>query len=318
MCEGVVMNETNETAIVTRDGPKVETSTQLVLPGQWYWVTSERDVYDEALGAHREETYEWLGCVMSLGSNFVELEEPGNGHSCTSERIHCDVFYDRCRFEPDHERIITETVQYWQSKAAQHLKEIAVITARLGVSSQPTIVHGTQSHTENASNRSLVLLTQAPDIKGYQQDLVQAKEVQLPELFKEVAEANKEVMRWMTASTLPLQAQVGGMKEVLRDINDRIFNVSLYAGLTEQVVRCCDGKSADFADKLHVMQRRLYMDEECLLNYSHGGMEFGDIEAFDAWISTPVNRDRILPYSRTIVAMQVRREEKERESDGRL
>src|ERR1700730_8119152 len=106
------------------------------------------------------------------------------------------------------------------------------------------------------------------------------------------------------------------MKEAIHEIEDRIFNASLYAGLTEQAAACCKGLPAEAAEKLHVMQRRLYMDEECLLNYDAGGMEFKDIRAFDKWLALPENRDRVLPFPRTLVAMQVRRNAKEREWGG--
>jgi hypothetical protein len=56
------------------------------------------------------------------------------------------------------------------------------------------------------------------------------------------------------------------------------------------------------------------MDEECLMDYKAGGMEFDSITKFDEWISKPVNRDRILPFPKTMVAMRVRRFVKERDS----
>ena len=122
----------------------------------------------------------------------------------------------------------------------------------------------------------------------------------------------------MMAESMPLIAMASGLNESIGGINDRIFNVSLYAGLTEDVVKCCDGAPAAFHERLHVMQRRLYMDEECLLNYRVGGMEFSAIGEFDVWLSLPENRDRIMPFQRCLVGMQVRRNKKERASDGTL
>lgn len=97
-----------------------------------------------------------------------------------------------------------------------------------------------------------------------------------------------------------------------------IFNVSLYAGLTEQIVKCRDGEPAAFHEKMRVMQRMFYMDEECLLNYRHGGMSFEQISDFDAWISEDANRDRILPFPKCLIAMRVRRNVKQREWDGSI
>ncbi|KKK50284.1 hypothetical protein LCGC14_3126560, partial [marine sediment metagenome] len=64
----------------------------------------------------------------------------------------------------------------------------------------------------------------------------------------------------------------------------------------------------------HLMQRRLYMDEECLLAYEVGGMEFEDIYEFDEWMARPSNRDRLLPFPRCMIAMRVRRNEKARKA----
>lgn len=306
----------NDNAVIlpAADTAKVEHGEQLVSPGQWYWVQDQETVYNEDLKEHEEQPYEWLGCVMRVGSNFIELREP-NRNGYRHIRVHFDDFYSKLRFEPNHEQVIAGKVQHFQTKAAEHLEEIKRITAKLGVL-RNTIGHEKPQADTDTGNRALMVLSQAPDIKGYQRDLVLAKEKQLPDLFKEVEEANGEVVRWLSATALPLLAQKNAMDGVIEDIEDRIFNVSLYAGLTEEVVKCCDGKPAEPTDKLHVMQRRLYMDEECLLNYRVGGMEFTNIQQFDAWISEPVNRDRILPHPRTLVAMRVRRTTKKRDWDG--
>jgi hypothetical protein len=61
------------------------------------------------------------------------------------------------------------------------------------------------------------------------------------------------------------------------------------------------------------MQRRHYMDEECLAHYDSGGMTFKDVSGFDKWLARPENMNRILPFPRTVVAFKVRRKSKERE-----
>jgi hypothetical protein len=72
------------------------------------------------------------------------------------------------------------------------------------------------------------------------------------------------------------------------------------------------------SDQLHVMQRKIYADEECLLSYQDGGIEIGDLPEFDKWLSQDENFNRILPFPRTIVAMQVRRKDKVRPTDGSI
>lgn len=98
----------------------------------------------------------------------------------------------------------------------------------------------------------------------------------------------------------------------LPELRERIHAVKLYAGLNEGVVQISDGSPASLDQPIHLMQRRHYMDEECLAQYEAGGMEFKDIGAFDSWIARPANRDRLLPHPRCVVSFQVRRHQKER------
>jgi hypothetical protein len=106
------------------------------------------------------------------------------------------------------------------------------------------------------------------------------------------------------------------MKECIAEIEGRVFNVSLYAGLSEEVVQISKGAPGALTDRLHILQRLLYMDEECLLNYKHGGMEFKQLGAFDEWLAKPENLNRALPFQRSLVAFRVRRNRKEFEWDG--
>ncbi len=299
------------------DSYGVESSPVTVEIGQWYWVKDCDKTWDEATKKYKETPYEWLGCVMHVGSNYLELRsppKPNSGYSYT--RMHFDDYWKELRFEPNPEVVIRGQIEHYQALASKHLAEVKAITARLGVSSQASIKgHSTSGgKAENA----LMVVSGQQDIKQYENALVLAKDKLLPELFEAIKHANGEVTRWMTANTLPMEAMTNGMKGTINDIKDRIFNVSLYAGLTEQAVRCRDGDPAAYHEKLRVMQRMLYMDEECLLNYRHGGMEFRNIASFDAWISEDVNRDRILPFPRCLVAMRVRRNGKDRKWDGSI
>ena len=288
--------------------------SETIAVGQWYWVTSVERVWDEEAQDHVEKTIEWLGCVMHVGSNFLKLQQPSGSGSYRTARVHFDEFWESLRLETNAEAVIDARVAHYQGVAAGHLKEIQAITARLGVSSQ-TMISGGNSNGDD-TGRSLMTLSAQTDVKQYENALVLARDKLLPDLFKAVKEANANVVTWMTARSLPMQAMADGMQGVVGEIEDRIFNVSLYAGLTEEVVKCCEGEPAQFHEKLHVMQRMLFMDEECLLNYSVGGMEFKHIEEFDEWVSVPENRDRMLPFHRCLVAMRVRRDVKKRTWDG--
>lgn len=161
-----------------------------------------------------------------------------------------------------------------------------------------------------------MVMSGSSDVSGYKAALIEAKETKLPALFERVKNANAEMVRWMSAGGMTMEALAGSMTDSIDEIKSRIFTVSLYAGLAEEVVCCKPGQAAPASEKLRVMQRRLYMDEECLMHYRIGGMEFSNITEFDAWLSEPAHLETILPFQRCMVAMRVRRDVKEREWDG--
>lgn len=272
--------------------------------GEWYWVKQD------------SETDPWLGCIMKIGSNFVELHAPHSDHGGYNyERIHFDEFHLRLIKEEDPGSIIKEKIEYWQYESKRLLREVRDLTMRLGLNPRHYL---TDTNEEAQNPTALMVISGREDINAYKKDLVEAKEKTLPDLFKAIENANEQLCKWMLATTMEIQSSIIPMKQSIAMVDNRIFTVSLYAGLVEQVIKISDGNPAGLTDKLHVMQRRLYMDEECLLNYNSGGMEFADINQFDSWMAKPENRDRILPFPRTIVAMRVRRTVKERDWEGNI
>ncbi len=150
------------------------------------------------------------------------------------------------------------------------------------------------------------------NLKRYENALIEANDTKLPELFEKVDQASKELTQWLKAEQAPLKIEAKRLKSNLEAIDSRIFNISLYAGLVETVTQCAEGEPADISEKLHIMQRKLYMDEESLLDYQTGGMTYKTLGDFDEWLCKPKNLNRILPFPRCITAMQVRRNTKDR------
>ena len=283
--------------------PVVEkTSTSETLPsdpdplkiGQWYWVQDE------------DEDEPWFGCITHVGSNYVEMTSTHEDE----QRIHFNEFDSRCKLEADPERVISGQILRYQTKVQQLMGRIAEVTSRLGVADSPKL----QSGSETAALATVD--SSGQNFNTYKTDLVTAKKETLPKLFDEIEETNLELVRWMKAQTVPFQAKVEQMKGVIGRIDDRIFNVDLYAGLSEQVEQITDGEPAPFGEKIRLLQRRLYMDEECLARYQTGGMEFKNIQEFDAWLARPDNLERLMPFPRCIVSFRVRRNMKTRPSFG--
>ncbi len=262
--------------------------------GQWYDVG--------------EGSAAWLGCVVALGSNYVELRGPSPDHGDSSyhKRVHLDAFWHKCRREPDAEALIAERVSKHRHRVEQLLGRVREITAGLAVPVQAAL--------PGMQTQALVLQTESRPIAEYKDALVLAQKETLPAIFKEVEEENKLMASWMKAGLIPLQAEADGLHGSIRAIEQRVFHVELYAGLVEQVERVRDGAPGPSDAKLHLMQRRCYMDEECLAQYEAGGMDYQGIADFDAWLARRENLDRILPHPKTIVAFRVRRNSKHQEA----
>ena len=303
---------------------RIEQEGELLEIGKWYWfsdtdrewLTPDDADYDPTKAKKKGEGYyeyedvEWLGCVVLIGSNVVEIERAGSDYSSTV-RIHLDDVHKRLRYEPNHKSIIETEVRESKERVSDLMKEVKELTNRLGVSPRLGL-----PEPQTDQSYALATLSGTDNIESYETSLVRAKDKELPALFEQIKNENNHLATWMKAETIPLMALAKSMKGVIGEIDDRIFNVSLYAGLTETVCKVRDGEPAGYDEKLHLMQRKLYMDEECLVGYRTGGMDFDSIGQFDEWLCEEENFERIFAYPRCMVAFQVRRGSKKRAWGG--
>lgn len=268
--------------------------------GKWYWVNRSPDE-DE------DEPDRWLACVVHVGSNYVKVEGPSETYadSRSFQRIHFDNFWKVCEYEPDATSVIQQRVGGHQRTFNQLMGKVKDVTARLGVVPSPELGEG--AHTQALATRT------GEPIPKYREALVKASKEELPELFKKMNYEADMMASWMKCEVIPLRGQQGQLKKVIGKVDSRIVAVDLYAGLSEEAEQVRKGKPAAIGEPLHLLQRRHYMDEECLANYKAGGMEFKDLRAFDRWLAKNENRDRIMPFPRCMVAFMVRREDKGRE-----
>ena len=277
------------TAITRASGPPPRSDEEPLELGQWWWIK----------GSERE----WLGCVTHLGTNYAEFTSVSSSY----DRIHFDnLAAELVRRELEPDAFFKSKVEKHQRQVAELLGEIKLLTSRLGITPAGALPDPTQQ------NNAMVLARGTGDVQAHKKALVKAKEETLPELFKKVEEEHRLVAMWMKAQLVPMKAQSKSLKTQTESIEDRIFAVELYAGLIEELTQIRKGEPAGNDEKIHLFQRRHYMDEECLLDYRAGGMEFKDLKAFDRWMMKKRNRERLLPMPKCVVAFQVRRRRKER------
>jgi hypothetical protein len=82
--------------------------------------------------------------------------------------------------------------------------------------------------------------------------LIEARKKTLPELLKEIDRKHGEMAAWLRAPVLPLKAKTSRMQGMMARIDARVFNVELYAGLTEEIVEIASGAPADTHAKVHL------------------------------------------------------------------
>lgn len=289
------MANVTQTEIVASAEVERQEAADHVALGRWYFIDSEDD---------DGKVRKWFCCVVRIGSNYAKLESPDRREM----RLHVDNWHE---LEPcDHaQKYLTGKIDHYKKRVQKLIGKANDIAKRLGVSEQLALTRDVAAEPQTA----LATFSGLADTKQYERALVKAKDKQLPAIFSQIRDANESLAEWMKGEMLPQKATVETLQGSIEAIEARIFNVSLYAGLTEDVTQIVDGKPAKFLDRLHLMQRRLYMDEECLLKYECGGMEFKNIKEFDAWLARPDNLNRVLPFPRCAVAFRVRRKTKERE-----
>jgi hypothetical protein len=274
--------------------------------GEWYWVKTTESEHK------RKKIVEWLACVVKIGSNYVKFEGPNAGSRWNSTlRVHLDEFDTDCRLEPNAEAIIRGHIDDSQKRLFSLMEDVKQLTASLNVETTRSL----EAAAEGAETQALARWDATP-IKDYKEALIKAEKTTLPELFKEIKEESEILAHWMKVMIIPINGEIAKLDKVSKAIRSRIFSIELYAGLTEEVEQIQDGAAAAADTKIHLFQRRHYMDEECLLDYQTGGMDYGSVRDFDEWLLKPQNLARILPHQRCVVAFRIRRTTKDRTDDA--
>ncbi len=290
---------------VLNDAVKHEREEQEIEPGQWYWINQK--IGDTCIGSPFPTEFKWFVCVVHIGSNYVLFNSPHKKHSYSSDRMHFKDMEKNAILEKDPDKIIKQNLFHHQKIADKYLNQIKDITKRLGVFSQNSIGDNTNQET------ALAVQNSNRDAIDYKNALIKANNETLPNLFKKVKIQNEQVVKWLSANSMKLESAIKSMEKVIHTVDKRIFNVTLYTGLSESVVHILNGQEpGEYHEKIHLMQNRLHMDEECLINYKAGGMEFENIDSFDSWLIDSENFERYFPFPKCIVSFKIRRNEKVR------
>ena len=265
--------------------------------GDWYWLKIEGNEFKNGKQVYFE--VEKMCCITHIGSNYIQFTS--NEKYQDTYRVHNKNLCKECRPVINPKEEIQKQIDTHKGSINSILEEIKELSKQLVLN---------PDNSSEISETAVMCIHGSSNIEKYKNELEQAKAM-LPELQKELKETTEELVRWMSAETLPLQCQQEIAESTLDKVKEKIFHVSLYGGLLDNVCQFAEGKPAELNTPIHIFQRTCYMDEECLLDYQGGGMNFKRIDAFCGWLKKTVNLNRLLPFPRCIVAFQVRRNSKE-------
>ncbi len=264
--------------------------------GQWYWLTKGKNTY--------------LVCVARTGSNYAYLESPSY-----SGRVHFDEFFKVCKPAPDAQSVIDGYIAEFQAEIQQTMRAIHQKMRSLSLSS-PGANLGTSVQNPSASSGSLIALNGVDNTKVYKENLIKLKDTEIYEARREISNKTQYMQNWLLAKVGGDMAVADYLENAVDKIKDRLKDFSVYVGVFEKIDHIRKGDPAGADNRLHVMQRKLFMDEECLAAYTTGGIEFSSIKQFDRWLAKDENFDRLMPFPKCMVAFQIRRKDKDRECDG--
>lgn len=256
---------------------------------QWYWVTSDQD--------------RWLGCIISIASNYYELEGVFQ-----IEKILFRDFEEKCLLEESASECILQDISNLQSKIETLFQEVQSILSESGIDTSKHLLGNSETKflpRDDSEVASLALALDSTSSESFLSNVAESKN-KVISLFKEITKGNSDLIAMMSGMSIPITARLKKEKDIITVFSRKVFATSLYTGLSEEVVVISNGKPAPSDTPIHLFQRRHYCDEECLISYKTGGMSFTNISDFDDFISGP-ERNRILPFPRSIVIFKVRR-----------
>ena len=118
-------------------------------------------------------------------------------------------------------------------------------------------------------------------------------EAQMSTLKAELAERMREA-----------ELALAPLKDVMAQLEEGIWTVSLYLGEKEKIHTLRDGAPAPADAPVTIRQLVLAMDEECAIAAEEGGIDALSIEEFDEWIlADPAHLDQVLPEEKGVVAL---------------
>lgn len=260
--------------------------------GEWYHVT-----FKPSWGEKKDKEITVMMCCEHIGSNFVRFTR---AHSDTSgawdHSMYLRDFLAKTKPEPNWKKIIQGEIDQTQKELADAVRRLADRVKKADLLPE-----------ESGGPSTMLPSTTRVNPKKRKYALLVLREKALPAAKETVEKLTKRMVGLQRDSMMPMLVECDRMMDTKKKIEDRLFVLELYAGLGEASIQIADGEPAPEETPITIRQMLRYMDEECLIDYDTGGMDYRRLEDFDKWIAKPQNYERLLPEARCIVAFKIRR-----------
>lgn len=283
--------------IDAREAGRVEDSLPAI--GEWFWL----DIKGTKDFSEGEEPPRVLACVRHVASNHIEFCRANDYGGQRFWRLKFDEFFQKGTPAPDWQEHIMKDmarVQLAIQTETRKLQDAAI--------SKSAIVD--VNATAPGGPDSLLPAVVTHDPQTYKAGLIDLKK-RIPEITKTIDGLAKEYAALAIDMCIGQRSQFEAVVTQLDCLNDKIFAVEIYAGLQEMVKQIREGTPAPIDTPITIRQAFLFMDEETMIDYDQGGMDFKKLKGFDEWVSRPENISRVLPEPRGIVAFRIRRDSKD-------
>lgn len=233
-----------------------------------------------------------LVCADTFESNLVVLKSNGVDYRVLNNNLGYAL---TCITEQEAQALIEARGREQQTLIMEAQTEIREVIAHINMSgAQQSGSTELIVATENA------LLEQSRALKE-----VHGKRIEeLNNSVKKHVEDLHEVTKYYA---LPAMVGISKLSMSKNIVDEKLRELSLYGGLKEKEIIVSEGGVASEDKPVHIYQNLKYMDVECILGYQSGGIGVNSVKAFNDWLAKPVNRNRVMPADKSIVAITVRK-----------
>ena len=271
--------------------------------GEWYWVKlpkGHEKWTDDETGRKMKTGDEVLCVVGKVLSNHVRFDETCVGGGYSSLRIRHRDLLGSVRPAAEWREVIEKRMERTRARIQDATRQLRYDGIKARALPDPTT-------PETGSMAPAIRITDPVRVK---KDL-EALKKQLPVVKKEIEELHKY---YVAMAEFLVRGDLMQMKQVQREmegLESQIFTCHIYAGLDEEIVQIASGQPAMLEEPIHIHQALRMMDEETLIDYDVGGMDYTRLQGFDKWAARPETLERILPEPRGVVAFRIRRKDKD-------